>query len=296
MNDRIKRLSEQVSGQISGYFELAAGSIAGRHHQLVGKNNQDAFYTVRTDSETIAVVCDGCSSGMHSEIGAKLGTRWVADAIAQTLCRVPESQLLLNDNFWQNVQQQVLVKLQALAQDMGGCTFQLVQDYFLFTIVGALVTPAGAAVFSLGDGVMAINGQIFHSGPFPNNAPPYLAYQLLDRSLAGVKSFQVQVHQQLPVEKVETILIGTDGVVDLMTLSDRRLPGKSETVGPIEQFWQEDCYFRNSDAVRRRLALINRELTRPDWQERRIVKQSGLLRDDTTLVAIRRKERLAVSA
>ncbi len=280
-----------MNGQFGKQFELAAGSVTGGQHRLTGKNNQDAFYGIRTPAETIAVVCDGCGSGAHSEVGAKIGARLVVDAIAQLRARSPELQFWSTNDFWQQVQQQVLQQLRTLADKMGGCTVQTIGDYFLFTVVGALLTPTVAAIFSLGDGIMAMNDRVFQAGPFPHNAPPYLAYQLLDPSLNKTEAFQIQVHHHQPINQVETILIGTDGVIDLMQLAEKNVPGTSERVGPLAQFWKEDRYFRNPDAIRRRLARINRAVTRPNWQEHRLVKQSGLLQDDTTLVAIRRLKR-----
>ena len=277
-----------MNEQFGKQFELAAGSVTGSQHRLTGKNNQDAFYSLRTPSATIAVVCDGCGSGTHSEVGAKLGARLVVGAIAQLLARSDEPSPWSTEDFWQQVQQQVLNQLHPLADQMGGCTAQTIGEYFLFTIVGTLLTPTAAVVFSLGDGIMVVNGQVFQSGPFPNNAPPYLAYKLLNSSLSKIEIFQIQVQHHLPIDQVETILIGTDGVIDLMQFAEKNLPGKSEPVGPLKQFWQEERYFRNPDAIRRRLALINRATMQPNWQEHRLIKQSGLLQDDTTLVAIRR--------
>jgi hypothetical protein len=86
---------------------------------------------------------------------------------------------------------------------------------------------------------------------------------------------------------VESILIGTDGVSDLIKAANCNLPGKSELVGEIGQFWEDDRYFKNPDAIRRQLALINREVTKPDWPEHQLTKEVGLLPDDTTLVVMR---------
>ena len=88
------------------------------------------------------------------------------------------------------------------------------------------------------------------------------------------------------------MLIGSDGVSDLIQVAEQALPGRSEMVGDLADFWQDDRYFRNPDQVRRRLALINREVTMLDKQAQHWVRQSGLLPDDTTLIVIRRKETL----
>lgn len=265
-------------------FELAGGSVIGREHLRVGKNNQDAYGWQVAESGAIAVVCDGCGSGKHSEVGAKLGTRM----IVETMHRVLKDDLdWTDDQVWQSMQQQWLTQLQDVAMMLGGDRTQTVQDYLLFTIAGVVITPRLTAVFALGDGVIAVNDQVIGLGPFANNAPPYLGYGLLDRKT--VES-QLKILQVLPTAQVQSLFIGSDGVSDLLAGAEQSLPGRSEKVGDITQFWQDDRYFRNSDQVRRRLALINREVTTFDPQSQQCLRQSGLLPDDTTLIVIRRKE------
>ncbi|NIM46929.1 MAG: protein phosphatase, partial [Candidatus Aenigmarchaeota archaeon] len=44
-------------------FEVAIGTITGRSHTMISKNNQDAYCLKRLKETIIAVVCDGCSEG-----------------------------------------------------------------------------------------------------------------------------------------------------------------------------------------------------------------------------------------
>jgi hypothetical protein len=166
---------------------------------------------------------------------------------------------------------------------MGSPLAAIVREFFLFTVLGCVLTQETVTLFSLGDGVFIVNGQITPLGPFPNNAPPYLGYALLGDRLS------LQIHPPIPLETLDTLLIGCDGVMDLIELADHSLLGQSNSVGSIAQFWQEDRYFENPDMLRRRLALINREITRPIWTEHRMIKTVGLLPDDTSLIVIRRK-------
>lgn len=267
------------------WFEVAAGSIAGTKYRRQGINNQDAYYSRNGPEATVAVVCDGCGSGKHSEVGAKIGARLVVEAIARLL----PHQSHTASEFWELVRQEVLQGMKTLALNMGGddnsVVKDIVYDYFLFTIVGALITPEGATIFAKGDGVIFLNGEYIPLGPFANNAPPYLGYALIspesDRSL-------LEVCRSIPLEEVESILIGTDGVLDLMQLSGKNFPGKTEPIGSISQFWQQDRYFQNPDMVRRQLSLINRESSQINWEQQEVNKQGGYLPDDTTLIAIRR--------
>lgn len=266
-------------------WEVAGGSVTGREHLRVGKNNQDAWYWQTSGDSTIAVVCDGCSSGMHSEVGATFGVRLVTAAIAQALRAEDISQ----PGFWQIVYQEVLQQLSKLVFILNDHSLQTIYDYWLFTIVGAVITPAVTTLFTIGDGVLLLNGEVVPVPTFSGNAPPYLAYGLLKSSPMPAEALQFNVHHCLPTDGVQSLLIGTDGVKDLMTVADQPLPGKRELVGQIEQFWQNDRYSHNPDQIRRRLSLMNREVIQPDWKQQQLNRFAGLLPDDTTLIVIRRK-------
>ncbi|MDJ0703684.1 MAG: protein phosphatase 2C domain-containing protein [Leptolyngbyaceae cyanobacterium MO_188.B28] len=270
------------------HFEVAAGSILGRDHLRVGKNNQDAFSWISREHVTLAIVCDGCGSGAASEVGAQIGAQLIIEAIAQQL-EVFDS--IATADFWRTLHQEVLSRLQSIVLSLRGPSWQTIRDYLLFTVVGGLITPETTVVFGLGDGVFALNGEVQTLGPFPDNAPPYLAYGLTAAApMEQTPSpLQFQVYRQIPTDTLESLLLGSDGVADLMAAAARSLPGSTDTVGPLSQFWQCDRYFANSHAVRRRLALINREVVRPNWQARQLTRHVGLLPDDTTLVTIRRR-------
>ena len=157
-------------------------------------------------------------------------------------------------------------------------------EALLFTLVGAVFTPDEVLVFSAGDGLWALNGQVHPLGPFPGNAPPYLAYGLLKPGAVSLCSLALR-----PTAEVDSLVLGTDGVVDLCGLAEARVPDSQEPVGPLSRFWTEDRYFSHPDALRRRLSLLNRESIRADFTAQRLVRVPGLLADDTTLVILRRQ-------
>jgi hypothetical protein len=248
--------------------------VTGRDHRLMGKNNQDAYGFRWVGPIAIAVVCDGCGSGRHSEVGAQWGARVALETIAQAV----DPETLDQPSVWEQIQRSLLDQLQSLLTSLGGNLRQTIRDYGLFTLVGAVLTPAGGVVFSLGDGLVIVDGVVSRLGPFPNNQPPYLAYGLLE----DTAPFQVR---SLPA--ATAVLVGTDGVEDLLAAAANPLPGKSEPVGPISQFW-DDRYFTNPDQIRRRLTLINRDVLQPDWSTQQLSHHHGWLRDDTTFVVLRR--------
>ena len=89
---------------------------------------------------------------------------------------------------------------------------------------------------------------------------------------------------------MDSILIGTDGIIDLMAISEQNFPGKPDRIGAIEQFWEQDRFFKNPDLVRRQLYAIAREVPKMDWKNRQVHKEVGFLPDDTTLMVIRRRQ------
>ncbi len=272
-------------------FEVASGSVRGRDHRETDKNNQDGFYIASACDALCAVVTDGCGSGKYSEVGAKIGARLVTEAIMREIEQSIRRGIIpkpVNEK----VRQNVIAQLRVLINAMGASISEVVNEYFLFTVIGFLILPWETYIFSIGDGVFIKNGNIV-SLAFPNNAPPYLSYEITGSFLK--ESLQFKIHEVAPTEDVESILIGTDGVGDLILAEVKNISGKVELVGNINQFFKEDKFFKNPDMIRRRLSLINRDAVKYERdQHGRIIdikKEFGLLPDDTTIVAVRRKRR-----
>jgi len=270
-------------------WQFAGGSIQGRHHRTTGRNNQDALCRMRAGSNVVAVVCDGCGSGEHSEIGAQIGARLVTQALIHAMNKSEENEDDANEDIvaiLEKARGEVLNRILEVAQAMGENLTQTLCEYFLFTVVGVFITRSQAVFFSLGDGLMFINGEKISLGPFPNNAPPYLAYGLMKTILTQncPTTLQFQINRVSPVEELQSFLIGTDGVQDLMDVADKKLPGKEQTIGSIDALWKQDRFFANPDFVRRHLAGVNRDFIGRDSVHftRRI--EHGLLPDDTTLI------------
>lgn len=256
------------------FFELAAGTVIGRSHRHLGRNNQDAYAIDLSPSAAIAVVCDGCGSCPHSEVGAKLGTRLVVSALKRAL---EGGRLEFSPDFWQDLRQDLLAQLQQVIRAMGD-SLRVMRDYFLFTIVGAVLTPEQTAIFSLGDGVAILNGEVILNGSAVDNCPPFLAYGLVPALDDEKIQFQVMVRS---TATVNTLALGSDGVKDL---------APAGSILPVMAALAEDQrIFQNPDRLRRYLAQCNREILRPDWHNQVLGRSRGQLEDDTTLILIRRK-------
>jgi hypothetical protein len=285
-------------------FEIAYGTIVGRDHlytgrgtrkTLIGTNNQDGFRLLCGDDYIIAVVSDGCGSSNHSEVGAGIGAHLVVETIYRNLEKHYTGFTSLGlddiDPFLERVRLDVLAHLRILANSMSSGLSRIVSNNFFFTILGAIVSWDHVVIFSIGDGCFFVNGEMTTIS-FPENTPPYIAYGITGSELtyAHPSLLHFQVHKVVPTPDVETLLIGTDGLTYLINAGLQNIPGKQELIGPVSQFWEDDCYFANEFMVTRKLTLVNRDHLRVDWENKRLVEEQGKLRDDTTLVVIRRKE------
>lgn len=232
-------------------FAIAAGTLAGRHHAQAGRNNQDAFAWRRDERGLVAVVSDGCSSGSRSEVGAAIGCQLVAQAVLDQLsCASPLEAV-------ERSQAKVLESLEQLLAAMSGAQkgteafIGQVAAHFLFTVVGVAITSSRAWAFTLGDGLLAIDGLKQNLGSFPGNAPPYLGYALCGQSLA----FEIR---PLPSPAdLRSVVLATDGAAAL----------------DLAPFLEDPRVFANPDMVRRLIFIQGKQ--RP-------------LEDDATLVVIRR--------
>jgi nitrate reductase NapE component len=275
-------------------FEIANGQIIGRRHRQTGQNNQDAMYWHSDERALIGIVCDGCGSHPHTEVGAQISARIVAAEIGRMLAvatNLDTDETWAAPEIWENIRLNTLAQINRFVQVLGNDRQQIIRDYFLFTVVGFLITPVQTVAFAGGDGLIIINNTEITLGPFPNNAPPYIAYELVDT--VNQKDTAFKICESIPTADLDRILIGTDGVIDLQNAEYKNLPGKNTPVGPLRQFVDENLFFQNPDLLRRRLTLINRDTVRyirnGQGHITDIKKEYGLLPDDTTVIAVRRK-------
>lgn len=243
-------------------WQITGASIPGSDHTMPGKpgwkNNQDALFMHSDDRITIGIVADGCGSGKYSEVGSQIGVRMLGELLVENMLRSP-----LN---LERVRMNLLGQISVLANSIGVSLSTIVGEYFLFSIVGFIITKDVTTVFHCGDGMYSINGEINQIGPFANNAPPYLAYALLGESSPD---FQVSSFE---TNSIASIAVGTDGVDYVPDL-------KNQLAGWVST----DAVFLNPDALRRKFALMNLERIQNG------ILIPGPLSDDTSLVISRRQ-------
>lgn len=273
-------------------FLITCGSVTGREHRLVGKNNQDSCYFIKTDEIIIATVCDGCSAGAHSEFGAQLGANMVAQTIYRYRNYFLQGQTAIAKPWlWQTIRDDLLARIRVLALELGPSLARTINDYFLFTILGTVITHERTIIFSLGDGLYCLNGEVKQLGPFSGNQPPYLAYALVESEIDPSLLF-FSLEENFPTDWLDSLVLGTDGVADFILAAKIPIPGQERLIGQLSQFWQEESFFTNPDKIRRQLSLANRDIMKFD-KHGEVNQFNGQLPDDTTLIVIKQKRQKA---
>jgi hypothetical protein len=250
-------------------FGVTSGSVIGREHVRVGRNNQDGVAVRADDQRLAAVVTDGCSSSKFAEVGARLGAAFVAGDVLKKL----RSGKTAGMDLAYASTRALVSYLDTLAKGLASDDAErdaLIGEYLLFGFLCLAIDGQKACVFGVGDGVVSLNGEMKVLDPGPENAPPYVGYLLMR---GPTRSASPELHVSSPVDHVETLMIGTDGLLDLDRTPDVALKD-GERQGGMEQFEEDDTLITNAGRLQRRLTLLG-EVNRR-------------MRDDTTVVVVRR--------
>jgi hypothetical protein len=185
-------------------------------------------------------------------------------------------------NMWTDVRVDVVRALAEVLERMPGDRTDIIREHFLFTVIAAAVSGregetsgregemsgTQAAVWALGDGAYSFGDYTRVLGPFEDNAPPYLAYDLLGEA----RPAELAIASSARAHPRGAIVIATDGACDLDN--------------GLEQFLAEK-YVAHPDALRRQLAVLARTGERIDWDERRVVRAPAALQDDCAVGILR---------
>ena len=289
-------------------FDIAFASVIGSEHVRVGMNNQDALAVATGPDFLMGVVADGCGSCPRSEVGSVLLTRWAVKHIpyilngmkkedAQKGLRIARSMIVNSIREFAVTSQveyglvsgsDVGMEDVAPMYSMDG----LIATCLLSTLVGFYICNEYAILFSVGDGYQALNGSFIKldTADEEMNAPAYLAYEAMTRIPSSVsrESLAFVATDPIPLVDVGTIMVATDGIRHIVWGQDENIPGKSSKVGGVSQLW-EDKMFMNPDIMRRRLYLLSRDVHTPDWVGEAMITHPSILKDDTTVISVRRK-------
>jgi hypothetical protein len=242
-------------------ISAASAAVIGARHARMARNGQDAAASWVGEGGGAIIVCDGCGGGASSEVGARLGVRWGIAAIAAGLRRGERPSAL-----WPGVRAAMAAALAAVVDSLAAgetddARAQIIHEHFLFTIVAAAVAGDEVSVWAIGDGGYVIGDRARVLGPFADNQPPYLAYDLLGAP--------AEAHVEACGARGGAVLVATDGAAELGLA---RLLDRDALAHP--------------DGLRRRLAVLARGDEHIDWDARRVVRTPAALQDDGAVAAL----------
>lgn len=245
---------------MSNTIKASGATVIGARHLRMARNGQDAVATWVGDGTAAAVVCDGCGSGASSEVGARLGAQLVIAALAARLTGGTPA-----DAVWSGVRDEVIATLARLVDAMAGDRETVVREHLLFTVVAAAVDRDVACVWAVGDGAYQLSpGALRVLGPFADNQPPYLGYELLGAAPAA--------HIEARDAAAGKLVVATDGIAELgASVLDELLAPRT---------------LAHPDGLRRRLVRLARPDERIDWDARRVVRTPAALQDDGAIAVL----------
>jgi hypothetical protein len=244
----------------SSGWTLIGGGLAGQSHLKQGQGSQDALHGRRFDGGVVAVVCDGCSAGRGTAVGAGLGARFVAAHVA----RLAGAGVGIDELPARTIEG-LTAELKRLSHGWADDDEEraaVIADALVFTVVAAVVVGDDYIVFGVGDGRVRINGADIDIGGCTDAAPDAPAYALIP----GLEDHSVvHVHATGRAADVHTVLIGSDGAGEL----------DDDVVSALEH---DQALTTNPSLLTKRLAAAG-----PRW-------------DDCTLMIVRRGSPEAVCA
>ena len=285
----------------------AAAAVTGAAHVRGGRNGQDAVARWSEGSLGVVVVCDGCGSGARSEVGAVLVAQALCAAMAR---RLREGAAADEPLVWEAARREVVAGMRRLVDswahgdqgpsggERGGERrdeasaplapielrtwitaerIALIEQHLLCTAIAAARSPRAAAVWAIGDGAFVLGGELTVLGPFADNAPPYLGYDLLGAPprahFARCDAEVAEVAEVAKVAKVAGVaLVATDGAAEL---------GQA-----LCELAATPRFVQHPDALRRHLATLARPGERIVWAERRIERTAAALQDDAAVALL----------
>lgn len=226
-------------------FEAATFSMSGTSHRKRGAESQDAAVLDKQDSYLLMGVSDGVSSCEESRVGAvmlsqslrKLVARYHVALVAKA-AELPPATFCICLSAWLNTN--LGAELRRAREYLGPGRKS---DHALSaTLLGAFASEHGVAGFGCSDGIFAVNGKVRVLECVSKNVPNLPIYGVLDPSEPGVSqnSGKIRPIFAAPLADISSVLIGTDGVEELMPFLRPKMLGAHS-----RSSWTEDLFCRS---------------------------------------------------
>jgi serine/threonine protein phosphatase PrpC len=250
---------------ITDKFFITSGSVCGAMHRNTFRNNQDAIFIAENEKALVGIVSDGCSGGKHNEVGSKLITRFICNQLLEMSSKLDKPAKM--NKILERVRIKSLNLIRYILNSTGGNIKQNIQDMFLFTIIGVVITDNHSFIFTMGDGAYVLNSNLYIIDQ--KNQPKYLAYGLIDE----LDTPHFKIRKVIKTKRIENLILSSDGITYLLYNSEKILKD-GKPAGNHNQFLNEERYLKNRSLLQKRLVVFG--------------AINGVLKDDTSIILIRR--------
>jgi len=186
-------------------------SIIGRDHELAKRNCQDFCEFKQTEDVIAGVVCDGCSEGKFSEVGATLLGKLILDRLAH--CSKFEDSGLVG--FYIQVEiKNFISSLMSFFCESEDEKVRFVVDHLLATLLFCYITNENVFIGNAGDGVIIKDDNVNIIDQ--NSQPYYPAYRSIKKEYLTVKDSSVGFITAEQITNLRRIVIGSDGIIPLI--------------------------------------------------------------------------------
>lgn len=265
-------------------------TVPGHKHIKELRNNQDGYHIMKLENLLIGVVTDGCTTSKkysNNEVGAKLFPSLITKIITQRIFDKEES--ITTQRFWDLVSHDVLAKVEIIADMLPGRKSEAIKDYLLFTIVGFVVYEDLIVLFNCGDGLYGINDTIHTIKPSESELQPYLSYQLASIDDTNLLAHcRIRVLETLSLHDLNSLIIATDGLHEIIFLEDKIIPMTKTTAGVLADFWKNENILKNPHIAQNKLAAMNKKSFTVEYEKREVKHFPELMEDDTTFIVLTR--------
>lgn len=188
-------------------LQIQTARAVGRRHLIDGTNCQDALAVFRSETRVVGIICDGCSEGKHSEVGATLAAEYLAHLVGNA--KVPNWFAFLEAlHYYVEDFLKTLLLPYSYFDDWQRAAF--VRDHLLFTVVGFLWEGDLVHTFYCGDGTVVLNDLVLHLNE--GDMPTYPAYALVPYAIP--EGTPVPTMKVGRFTKINQIAIGSDAWKD----------------------------------------------------------------------------------
>lgn len=204
-------------------WSVNSAVIIGNEHERTKRNRQDFcgyFLPAETGRRRYGgVICDGCSAGIYSEVGAALIGTLILNLIKAGDIAKPD---VFSGYFEDNISRFIQHLVRSIKVSSEKDKINLIHHFLLTTFIFVVIEEERIVIGRSGDGVIIINHDVNIIDQ--QGKPHYIAYREIPQeyftgSPSALDDFSITLY---PASPVNSLVIASDGLVPVV--QEQKLP------------------------------------------------------------------------